>query len=629
MSIGPQVSDDVINYHVARGEGGVGLTILEATAVHPSSVLGMAGWNDAIIEGYRKIVDAVRPTGMRLFQQLWHGGHIYSPPDGSAPRGVSRIPGVVSGVPPVPIRTDEIPTFIEAFASAARRSVSAGIEGIELAASHGYLFHQFMSAATNTRTDRYGGSLENRMRFLVETLIAVREAIGPERALGIRVGAGVVPGDLSEAELALVAKKLVSDGLIDYLNVSMGDYYALADVMGAMERPAGYQLESSAQITAAAMGVPRLVTGRFRTLEEAEQVLKEGTADLVSMVRAHIADPLLVVKTRNGNPEQVRPCIGCNQGCLGRTSGMDGRLGCVVNPAIGREGTLSESRIGTTTNPKQVMVIGGGPAGLEAARTARLRGHQVMLHEAADKLGGSLNLARLAPRMQGMDDILDWLQAEVARLGVVVNTSSYLDADDIAARAPDVVIIATGAQANFDGHLISAPGELVEGIDLPHVLSSVDLLSRPGRNLGQHALVYDEVGQYEAVAVVEYLLERGLNVTVATRFASFSPLAELALRVDPALKRFGKIGPTFRVVPRSQLVSVASGTAVLRSAGAGGDDTVPADTVVMVTYKIPIDDLADLIRGKVDDVRVVGDAHSGRDLQVAIREGHLAGRSID
>ena len=628
MAVGPRVSDDLINYHVARGHGGVGLTIIEATAVHPSSVLGLVGFDDAVLDSYARIVEAVRPTGMKLFQQLWQAGHIYPPPGGVAPRGVSRLPSPISGVPPVPIRTDEIAEFVDAFAQAARRSVSAGIDGIELAASHGYLFHQFLSPLTNDRTDDYGGSLDNRMRFLVETLTAARAAIGPNAALGVRVGAGQVTGDVSERDLSDVLSRLTADGLIDYVNVSMGDYYRLAESTRGMDQPAGYQLASSAQITATVTSVPRIVTGRFRTLEEVEQVLKDGSADLVSMVRAHIADPDIVLKTRRGDSAQVRPCIGCNQGCLARTSGTDDRLGCVVNPAIGREATLAEHLIGRTDSPQRVVIIGGGPAGLEAARTARLRGHHVVLHEASHQLGGALNLARLAPRMQGMDDILGWLRDEVSRLGVDVRLSSYVDADAVLAAEPNVVLVATGAQANLDGRLICAPGEPVVGIDSPHVLSTVDLLTQPGLKLGHRALVYDEMGQWEAVAIVEYLLERNIDVTLATRFAAISPLTQATARLDPALLRFGQHPAGFRAVTRSQLVSVETGKAVLRTNGSNGDETIAADTVVMVTYKRPVDQLAVDLQGRVPQVQVIGDALSGRDLQVAIRDGHLAGRGI-
>jgi 2,4-dienoyl-CoA reductase-like NADH-dependent reductase (Old Yellow Enzyme family) len=627
FSLGAAISDDLIAYHLARGRGGVGLTVLEATAVHPSSVLALIGYDDAILDGYRRLVEAVRPTGMRLFQQLWHAGHVYNPPDGSPPRGVSRLPGPVSGVPAVPFRTDEIPEIVAAFANAARRSVSAGIDGIEIAASHGYLIHQFLSPLTNDRSDGYGGSLENRMRFLIEVLQAVRAAIGPAHALGMRVGAGQVEGDLSEQDLAAVVRRVEGLGLIDYLNVSSGDYYRMAEMTGAMDRPAGYQLPSSTRITAAS-ALPRIVTGRFRTLEEVEQVLREGHADLVSMVRAHIADPDIVIKTARGDGAQVRPCIGCNQGCLARTSGWDARLGCTVNPAVGREATLGEHLITAAPVSRRVVVVGAGPAGMEAARVASLRGHAVTVFEAADRLGGALSLARLAPQMQGIDDILEWYRTELRRLEVDIRLNTPVDAADIVAAEPDAVILATGAGPGTGTAFIATPGTAVAGLDRAHVLSPAELLSTPGRPLGATALVYDDLGQYEAIALTEYLVVRGVAVTVATRFAALGPGADLAQRLQPALDRLARGAGSLEILTRTTIAEVLDGTVRLQVAGRAGTTTVPAELVVLVRHQVPVDSLGDELRGQVAEIRVAGDALSARDLQVAIREGHLAGRSV-
>ncbi len=478
------VSDDLIEYHAARARGGVGLSIIEGTAVHPSSVLGLIGYDDRVIGMYAKLMDTIRPLGMRVFQQLWHGGHIYPPPGGLPMRGASALPGPVTGLPAVPIGTEEIGDFVAAYAAAARRSAEGGLDGIEVAASHGYLMHQFLSPLTNTREDRYGGSLENRMRFLAEVLTAIRQAVGPDMPVGVRMGAGQIAGDLDEQTVADVAQRLAERGLIDFLNASMGDYYAMHWMMGGMDRPAGYMLPSSGKVTGSVTGIPRIVTGRFRTLEEAEQVLRSGEGDLVSMVRAHIADPDLVRKTREGHASQVRPCIACNQGCIARTSGVDLRLGCTVNPAIGRENEYGDDVIGTTASPRRVVVVvvvvvGGGPAGLEAARVARLRGHHVALYEGFDQLGGALNVARRAPKTQGLDDIVDWYKTEMKRLEVECHLSTPVEADDIVALEPDTVIVATGADPTVDGRLIAAPGEVVDGIDSPGVMTSVELLTQP------------------------------------------------------------------------------------------------------------------------------------------------------
>ena len=623
------VTDDLIAYHVARARSGVGLTVLEACAVHPSSVLGMTGFDDSVIPGYRRLMDAVRPHGMRVFQQLWHGGHVYNAPDGAPPRGASALASPVSGIPAVPLSVTEIAEMVEAYAAAARRAVEGGIEGVEVHAGHGYLLQQFLSPLTNTREDAYGGSLDARMRFLVEVLVAVRASVGADTAVGIRVGAGQVKGDISEAEVAEVSRRVVGQGLVDYVNVTMGDYYAMHWMMGGMDRPAGYMLDSSGQVTAAVSGVPRLVTGRFRTLEEVEQVLRGGVADIVSMVRAHIADPDLVRKTREGRAHEVRPCIACNQGCIARTAGRDQRMACTVNPAVGYELTLAEDLIGVTAHPRRVVVVGGGPAGMEAARTARLRGHEVILFEAYPTLGGTLNVLRKAPMMQGFEDIADWHRQEIDRLGVEVRTGVHVDADDVLTEHPDAVIVATGAEPVLDGRLVTAPGEPVVGIGLAHVLTSLEVLTGARTELGTTALVVDDLASYEAVAVAEFLLHRGVAVRVATCHPAFGGLVEAAMRMEPALARLHAVGPTFTVHTRSQLLQVRPGTAVLRDGIDGCLHTVPADTVVIVTHRRARRELADRLSGCVPSVQLVGDALSARDLQVAIREGHMAGRQID
>ena len=628
---GGKVGDDLINYHVARARGGVGLSFLEATAVHPSSVLGLIGYDDSVIPGYQRLMAAVRPYGMRMFQQLWHAGHIYAAPDGQPIRGVSPLPGPVVGVPTVPIATDEVADFVAAYADAARRSAEGGIDGIEIAASHGYLVYQFLSPLTNTRDDRYGGSLNNRMRFLMEILTAVRKA-SAELPVGVRLGAGQTPGDLDEQTVAEIARQLVEHGLVDFVNASMGDYYKVHEMNGAMDRPTGYMLASSGQITDAVRAVPRIVTGRFRTLEEADEVLRSGSADLVSMVRAHIADPDIVVKTRRGAETEVRPCIGCNQGCIARTSGVDLRMGCTVNPAVGRELTVADNVIGKTPHPKRVIVIGGGPAGLEAARVAHLRGHQVVLYEAFGRLGGALNVARRAPHTQGFDDILGWYHSEMTRLDIEHHLSTPMDADNIVALRPDVVIIATGADPTMDGRLIGAPGQVVTGIgtaiDSGAVVSTIDLLAGGLPERGSHVLVFDDMGQYEAVSVTELLLTHGVHVTVATRLMSFGTLVDAAFRMTAALERFSKLSADFTTISRVTLSSVEPGIATLRSLEGASVTTVAADLVVLVTYKKSRNDVATDIVGHASDVRVIGDALAARDLQAAIREGNAAARQI-
>jgi 2,4-dienoyl-CoA reductase-like NADH-dependent reductase (Old Yellow Enzyme family)/thioredoxin reductase len=621
------INEELIAYHVARAKGGVGLSYIEYTSVHPSSFsLGPWSWDDSCIPGCRKLVEAVHPYGMKLFQQLAHGGYMYPPADGPA-WSASAMPNPLNGAIAVPMTREQIAEIVQAFAQAARRSCEAGLDGVELHCGHGYLLHQFVSPLTNRRDDEYGGSLENRMRFMRETLRAVRAAVEPGFPVGIRLSDQLAPGGLDAQECARIAGLLESEGLIDFLNGSQGSYHALPAMLPAMERPLGSMLPSSATIVSGVKQIPRILTAaRVRTLEEAEQLLRDGLGDLIGLQRAHIADPDVVRKTREGRVDEVRPCIACNQGCVGGLLSAAMRLGCAVNPAVGFELTLSEDLIVRTPRPKRVLVVGGGPGGLEAARVAALSGHRVSLFEASSSLGGTVNVAKLAPKMHTFGDITDWLEREVERLGVEVRTNTYVEAADVLAEKPDAVIVATGARPRMDGVQVAIPAQPTIGVEQSHVLSSTELLTDRRRTLGGHALVFDDVGGYEAVAAADFLIEKGVAVTFATRCSSFAPIVDTWTRAEPALERLQ--AGRFRLVTRAHLVEVRPRECVIRPLQGSEHVVVPADHVVLVLPRESLADLHGELRGAVPHLALVGDALSPRDLQAAIREGHLAARSI-
>lgn len=617
--------DDLIAYHEARAKGGVGLSILEILSVHPSSPSSLRTWDRGLPAGYRKLVSAVRPHGMRVFQQLWHGGHHASPMDGSPPWSASDVPSVRQGVVPHPMSYDQIQEIIEAFARAARLCEEAGLDGVEVHGAHGYLLQQFLSPLTNRRTDEYGGSFENRIRFTLEVLRAIRSAVSREFPVGIRLSPEVTPGGLDPEDNARIVRALRAAALVDFVDVSMGGYLAFPKMIGSLHEPAGYELQTSIPITAAA-DVPTIVTGRFRTLEEADTVIRAGYADLVGMARANIADPDLVAKTRQGRPEEVRPCIGCNQGCVGGLFGPTARVSCTVNSAVGRERLMGEDKLEKVGHPKKVLVVGAGPAGLEAARTAALRGHHVILVEARSKLGGTLNLLRAVPRLQGLCDIIDWQREEIRRLGVEVHTNTYVEAKEVPAWAPDRVIIATGSTPRMDGVQSASPGRPAKGMEQPHVISSIDLLSVPDRPLGRTALVLDDVGHYEGIAVAEYLVEKGVEVTFATPHKEFASLMDPALRAQPALERLSR--GRFRLITRALLCEVFERDAELHHVHGGPTCKVPAELVVFISHNRPEDSLREALREFPGEVFVVGDANSPRFLQAAIQEGFLAGSTL-
>lgn len=619
------LSDDLIAYHEARAKGGVGLTILEILSVHPSSPASLRSWDKGLAAGYRKLICAVRPRGMRVFQQLWHGGHHVSPRDGSPPWSASDVPSVREGVVPRPMSRGQIQEIVESFARAALLCEEAGLDGVEVHGAHGYLLQQFMSPLTNRRTDEYGGSFENRIRFTMEVLRAIRSAVSRGFPVGIRLSPEVTPGGLDPEDNARIVRAIQAEALVDFVDVSMGGYLAFSKLIGALHEAAGYELQTSIPITAAA-NVPTIVTGRFRTLEEADTVIREGYADLVGMARANIADPDLVAKTRQGRPEEVRPCLGCNQGCVGGLFGPTARVSCTVNSAVGSERLMGEDKLEKVGQPKRVLVVGAGPAGLEAARSAALRGHRVILMEARGKLGGTLNLLRAVPRLQGLCDIIDWQKEEIRRLGVEVHTNTYVEAEEILQLAPDGVIIATGSTPRMDGVQSACPGRPAKGIQQPHVISSIELLSVPDRPLGRTALVLDDVGHYEGIAVAEYLVERGVEVTFVTPHKEFAPLMEPALRAHPALERLSR--GRFRFITRALLCEVFERDAELQHVYGGPTRKVPAELVVFISHNRPEDSLRDALKDFPGKVFVVGDANSPRFLNAAIREGFTAGSSI-
>jgi 2,4-dienoyl-CoA reductase-like NADH-dependent reductase (Old Yellow Enzyme family) len=622
-----QINDELIAYHVARAKGGAGLSYVEMTSVHPSSfTLGPLSWDDRIIEGCRRLMAAIRPYGMRMFHQLAHGGFMYPPLDGPA-WAASRVPNPLNGAVPVPMTRDMIAEVVNAFAAAARRSRESGLDGVEFHAGHGYLLHEFLSPLTNRRDDEYGGSLDNRMRFLREVLRAARAAVGNGFPLGIRLSDQFAPGGIGAEECALVAGMLEKERLLDFINGSQGSYHALPVMLPAMDQPLGSMLSSSSIVVAGVKNIPRILTAaRVRTLEEVEQLLRDGLGDLIGVQRAHIADPDLVRKTREGRVDQIRPCIACNQGCVGGLLSAAARLGCAVNVAVGFELTLAEDLIAKTDHPKRVLVVGGGPAGMEAARIAALKGHRVTLAEASQALGGAANIAKLAPRMHTFGDFTSWLEREIYRLGVDVRTGSFMEADDIRAERPDAVILATGGLPRMDGLQAALPGQAVRGVDLAHVISSTDLLTESVAAVGRTALVFDDVGGYEAVGAAEFLVEKGVAVTFATRYSSFAPIVDTWTRAEPALQRL--YAGDFRLMTRTQLVEIRAGQCVVRPLQGTRAETVAADLVVLVMPRDPLSGMYEELRGTLPNVSIVGDAKAPRDLQVAVREGHLAARFI-
>lgn len=621
------INDAHLGFHLERARGGIGLTILEGGSVHKSSNFSLKLTDDDAVAPLRTLAELIEPTGMKLFQQLWHGGGIEPATNGGPPWSVSTLPGRYTRVPPIAMSTRQIAELVSAYGAAACRVSKAGLQGVEVLAGNGYLLSHFLSPSLNTRTDAYGGSFNNRLRFLAEVLMEIRSRVPDDFALGVRMGGSSNPLVLDTQEVNAAIVSLQAQGLIDYVNISQGDYYFHVERYAAMDQPAGYQLaavrEMSQNVT-----VPRIVVGRFGTLDDIEQTLRAGDADMVNMVRATIADPHLVQKELQGRAMEVRPCIACNQGCIGGL--FSGRMSCTVNPTVGYESTLGEHLIRKVEPAKAVLVVGGGPAGMEAARVCALAGHAVTLVEASSDLGGQVYLASKLPKNHGIADFTQWQERELYRLGVNVIMSTYLEAHEVLVRQPQAVIIATGSLAGGTDTLVQAAAPVLQVQIDPgaKVIAAQDLVAGWVQLSGTSAVVFDDIGHYEAMGCCELLLEKGLSVTYITRHAMFGAEMEKTGRAQSALRRCYAMGQ-LRVITNAVVLAIHENSVDVRPIEGLAVEQVPADNTVLVTYREPLNELWEALDGVIPQVFLVGDALSPRDLVSAVREGHFAARSLD
>ena len=618
--------EDLITYHEARAKGGVGMSTIQATGVHSSAPQGIPLYNDKCKPFLTEIADRIRPHGMKLFIQLYHPGAGYSPLMGMPENwSASAIPNPMAGVIPIEMTKAMIDSVVESFATAAARVRDCGLDDIDIHASSGYLIHEFLSPALNHRNDEYGGSLENRMRFMFEVIDAVKSEVGDSVVVGVRIpNEDYVPGGLTADINAEIAKAV--DPVADYISLHMGAYWRFHKLIAPSDEPLGVEMKANA-IIKPVITKPTMVTGRIMTLDHASSILASGEADMVSMVRALIADPNLVNKARNRQESKIRPCIGTNMGCVGQLM-TGGRLGCVVNSSAGKEQVLSFEPQDRVSQPKKILVVGGGPAGLEFARTAALRGHQVELHEAMKTLGGQVVMAASAPKRGDIGTIVDWLAEEIETLGVDVHLNSYVDEEVIAQIAPDEVVLATGTTPRIDGMQQSTPAISIPGFDLPHVYSSWDLLGF-GRitQLEGPAVVYDDSGTFEAISVADILLSKGLQVTMVSRNDSvgaklnYPPVTAGAARERLYSGDFNFIGAHHLLEINSDEVSI----------GVLFTDRVrvlPARTVVFVGFNEPNRALWQSLQGNGPASHMIGDVRGMNSILSAIHAGNELGRNI-
>ena len=347
----------LIAYHEARAVGGVGMSTLEATSVHLSSpamrsIIPLH--DDAVIDFYKELSTALKPHGMKMLQQIYHPGSARAPGKGTTQISASPIPNPIAGGIPIEMTPSMIEEMVQAFADAARRCRDGGLDGVDIHASSGYLIEQFLSPANNIRTDEYGGSLENRMRFLMEIIHAIRQEVGNDICVGIRLpNEEYIPGGLTAEDNAEIAK--IVEPHVDYISLHMGSYWRFHKLLSPMDDPLGHEMPANEPITTQ-LTKPTIVVGRIMTLDQANTIVSEGQADMVSMVRALIADPGLVNKAKQGNTDLIRPCIGSNFGCVGQIMST-GKLGCVVNVAAAKETEITFEPSGKPKSIEKILIV--------------------------------------------------------------------------------------------------------------------------------------------------------------------------------------------------------------------------------------------------------------------------------
>jgi len=624
MAEGGRPTERLRRYHERKARGGCALTIFGgSSSVHPSSPAAawkqIANHDDSIIPAYRAIAEAVHQHGCLVFTQLTHlGRRAQSDPEGSgvllAP---SQIPERVHREIPHELEAEQIAELVRAFGEAARRCRDGALDGVEISMAHNHLIDQFWSPRFNERVDEYGGSLENRMRFAVEVLTEIRRRAGRDFVVGARIsGDELTPGGLTAQDMATIARRLAASGLVDFLSIIGGGahtYSLQAAAVPNMSFTPAVFVPLAAAIKKAAPGLPILHASRIVDPVHADRVVAAGNVDVVGMTRALIADPDLPRKAREGRLDDIRTCVGANEGCIDRI--YQGKpVTCVQNPATGREAELGD--VGLAATSKRVVVVGGGVAGLEAARMAALRGHRVVLIEKAPELGGQVLLAARAAARAEYAGIVRFLAAQIRKLGVDVRLGVEATASIVLAEHPDAVVVATGS------HPYVPP---IPGIDGKHVLTDRDVLAG-ATTVGANVVVIDDVHTEQALSTAELLLDQGKGVEVV------SPLFYVGqdigvTSIAPLYTRLYTKGVV--LTPCTELRAVEGSTVVVANVFSGAERRIESvDTVVLAMGSRSTDGLYRALKGHVDELHAVGDCVAPRGVHQAILDGTRAARAI-
>ena len=605
-------NDSLVAYQRARAEGGAGLIVTQVSSVHPTgwhSGLSLKIYGDECIPHYRRIAEAVHEFDCRLFGQLFHPGReVHGSDEGllSAGYAPSAVPSDRYAVMPRVLSESLIGEIVSAFGDGARRMQEAGYDGVEIVGTQGYLIALFLNPLTNLRSDQYGGSLNNRLRIVHEIIADVRE-----KARGLVIGLRISGDEFDSLGMSHEDAVAACEGLtheLDYISVAGGTSATLGGavhIVPPMAFEAGY-LKTQGEAIKLRSSCPVMLTGRINSPQVAEQIISSGQADACGMTRAMICDPQMSAKASRGAHDDIRACIGCNQACIGHFH-KGYAISCIQHPETGRE--LRFGKLTRTSNPRRVIVVGGGPAGMKAASIAAERGHAVTLYEKAPRLGGQALLAQLLPGREEFGGIVTNLSREVEQAGVKVVTGTTVSKALIATENPDAVIIATGA-------IPYRPP--IEGEEEAHVVDAWQVL-KGEVNVGASVAIADWRRDWIGMGIAEKLARDGCSVRLYVN--GHMPGENIPYYVrDQKIADLHKLG--VETIPMVRLFGADADSVYFEHVSAG--DAVVAenvDTLVLALGHSLVDELSAELAGTGVEVHIIGDAVAPRTAEEAVYEG--------
>ncbi|WP_323036971.1 FAD-dependent oxidoreductase [Pararhodobacter sp.] len=623
---GPRYRD----YLRERALGGAGLIVAEPVPAHRTGVLTRGNFraeDDSIIPAFRAVTEAVRAEGAAIIQQIYHiGAHGDSDLSFAPHWSPSGRPSYHDSDGSHAMHEAEIQELLDAHTAAARRAKAAGFQGVEVWAAYNSLIDQFWLPWTNRRDDQWGGSLENRTRFSRLLIERIRRACGEGFIIGLAISHDAAYDVTLQAEaLCEIIALHDASGHVDYVTCGAGSYLDFGRIIPPFTEPDTLTVPITQQLKAVVKHAVITAEAGIRTPDVGEQVIASGAADLVSIVRGQIADPHLAAKTTRGHSDQVRPCLSCNQMCWGRRS-RDYWISCLINPSAGREFEWGGDRFTAADIPKSVLVIGAGPAGLEAARVAAERGHRVTLIEAQSRIGGQFRLAGLQPRRAQILDLLDWYERALQWLGVDLRLNSFADDNMVREIGADQVILATGSLPDEDGfqrwlpHLATLPGLARGGV------WSAEAAMRREARLGHAVIVYDEGGHWKGVGTAWHLAEAGHAVTIVTPDAYVGKDLTRTAADGYARTRLAKLGVRFMAESAIAEWLGNDGGARVVSLLDRSETVVPATALIMATTNHAFD----LLSTALEDLSpaLIGDAAAPRLAPYAFHEGRKVALAI-